>query len=106
MRDVIGMADARVGIDFLVQGDRRLTFDDHNGIVRHAARTLRDLGVDRGDRVAILSANNVEWVLMFWATAAIGAVVVPLNAWWKTDELEFGLRDSGAKLLLSDRRRW
>ena len=43
---------------------------------------------------------------MFWAAAAIGAVVVPLNAWWKTEELEFGLRDSGAKLLFCDPKRW
>ena len=59
-----------------------------------------------GDRLAIVSANNVEWVVLWWAAAAIGAVVVPLNAWWKADELEFGLRDSSAKLLFCDPKRW
>jgi long-chain acyl-CoA synthetase len=106
LRDIIAMADGRAGIDFVVQGDRRVTYDEHNALVRRVATAFRELGIGHGDRVAILSANNVEWVVLFWAAAAIGAVVVPLNAWWKTDELEFGLRDSGAKLLFCDRRRW
>jgi long-chain acyl-CoA synthetase len=106
LREIIGMADARVGIDFLVQGGRRLTYDEHNALVRRVAAAFQELGVGHGDRIAILSANNVEWVVLFWAAAAIGAIVVPLNAWWKTEELEFGLRDSGAKLLFCDTKRW
>ncbi len=106
LRDIIGMSDSRAGVDFLVQGDRRLTYGEHNTLVRRVAASFRELGVGRSDRVAIVSANNVEWVVMFWATAAIGAVLVPLNAWWKTDELEFGLRDSGTKLLFCDAKRW
>jgi long-chain acyl-CoA synthetase len=104
--EVIAMADARAGVDFLVQGDRRVTYDEHNTLVRRVAAAFRQLGVGHGDRVAILSANNIEWVVLFWAAAATGAVVVPLNAWWKADELEFGLRDSGAKLLFCDAKRW
>ena len=104
--ELIAMADGRAGVDFLVQGDRRLTYDEHNARVRRVAASFGELGVGHGDRVAILSANNVEWVVLWWAAAAIGAVVVPLNAWWKTDELEFGLRDSGAKLLFCDPKRW
>jgi steroid-24-oyl-CoA synthetase len=104
--EIIAMADARAGVDFLVQGDRRVTYDEHNTLVRRVAAAFRELGVGHGDRVAILSANNIEWVVLFWAAAATGAVVVPLNAWWKADELEFGLRDSGAKLLFCDAKRW
>jgi long-chain acyl-CoA synthetase len=104
--EIIAMADARAGVDFLVQGDRRVTFDEHNALVRRVAAAFAELGVAHGDRVAILSANNVEWVVLFWGAAAIGAVVVPMNAWWKADELEFGLRDSGAKLLFCDAKRW
>jgi long-chain acyl-CoA synthetase len=106
LREIIGMADARAGVDFLVQGDRRLTYDEHNTLVRRVAAALQELALGHGDRLAIVSANNVEWVVLFWAAAAIGAVVVPLNAWWKTEELEFGLRDSGAKLLFCDAKRW
>src|SRR5262249_41938473 len=104
--DLIAMADGRAGTDFLIQGDGRLTFGEHNALVRRVAASFVDLGVGHGDRVAILSANNVEWVVLWRGAAAIGAVAVPLNAWWKTDELEFGLRDSGAKLLFCDPKRW
>jgi long-chain acyl-CoA synthetase len=44
-------------------------------------------------------------VLTWWACAILGAVLVPLNAWWKTEELEFGLNDSEAKVLIADERR-
>lgn len=50
-----------------------------------------------GDRVAIAMRNYPEWPVAFFAAASIGAVVVPLNAWWVADELEFGLVDSGAR---------
>ena len=106
LREVIAAADARATVDFLVQSGRRLTYGEHNALVRRTASSFARLGIGHGDRVAILAANNVEWVVLFWAAAALGAVVVPLNAWWKTEELEFGLRDSGSKLLFCDRRRW
>jgi len=69
------------------------------------ARSLADLGVERGDRVALVSANVPEWVITFWAVAILGATLVPLNAWWKAEELDFGLGDSGAKVLIADARR-
>ncbi|MGH9013750.1 MAG: class I adenylate-forming enzyme family protein [Acidimicrobiia bacterium] len=106
LRDVITTAGGRVGVDFLVQGGRRLTYEQHNALVRRVVAAFARRGIGHGDRVAILSANNVEWVVLFWAAAAVGAVAVPLNAWWKSDELRFGLEDSGAKLLFCDRRRW
>jgi long-chain acyl-CoA synthetase len=61
--------------------------------------------VERGDRVALVSANVPEWVITFWAVAILGATLVPLNAWWKAEELDFGLGDSGAKVLIADARR-
>ncbi|MBK5286893.1 MAG: acyl--CoA ligase [Acidimicrobiia bacterium] len=106
MRDVIAIGDARADVDWLVQGDRRLTFGEHNALTRKVAVALTDLGVERGDRVAILTANTIEWVVMFWACAGMGVAAVPLNAWWKAEELEFALRDSGAKVLFCDPKRW
>jgi long-chain acyl-CoA synthetase len=88
-----------------VQGDRRYTFGEHDAAARAVAQRLSELGVERGDRVALVSANNPEWVITFWACAILGAVLVPLNAWWKTEELEFGLQDSGSKVLIADEKR-
>ncbi len=106
MRDLVLSADARGDVVWVVQGDRRLTYAEHNALVRRSATALLDLGVQPGDRVAVLSANNIEWVVMFWACAVIGAACVPLNAWWKAEELEFALADSGAKVLFCDPKRW
>src|SRR5207302_5088555 len=87
MRDLIAMAEGRGDADFVVQGDRRLTYAAHNASVRTLAAALVGEGVGRGDRVALLSANNPEWVCTFWACAAASVVCVPLNAWWKAEEL-------------------
>jgi long-chain acyl-CoA synthetase len=111
LRDLIAIADSRPDVDWVVQDapdgtTRRLTFGQHNALVRKVAVALLDLGVEPGDRLALLSANNVEWVVMFWACAAIGVVCVPLNAWWRGEELEFALRDCGAKVLFCDAKRW
>ncbi|HKY16482.1 MAG TPA: class I adenylate-forming enzyme family protein, partial [Microthrixaceae bacterium] len=64
------------------------------------------VGVGHGDRVAVLSQNNPEWCMTFWGTVDIGAVLVGLNGWWNTDEILYGLEDSGAKVLVADRRRF
>ncbi len=106
MRDLLAFGDSRADVDWVVQGDRRLTFGEHNAMARRAAAALLDLGVKRGDRVAILTANTIEWLVMFWACAGMGAAAVPLNAWWKAEELDFALRDSGAKVLFCDAKRW
>ena len=74
--------------------------------VAHLATILVErYGVEKGDRVAIVMRNFPEWSIAFWAAAAAGAIVVPLNAWWTADELEYGLRDSGAKVVFVDAER-
>ena len=106
MRELIAVAESHGDKEFVVQGEQRLTFAEHNERVRVVAANLVRLGVEPGDRVALLSANNLEWVYTFWACAAAGAICVPLNAWWKADELAFGLEDSAARVLVADARRW
>src|SRR6476660_4176295 len=49
--------------------------------------------------------NLPEFPLAFWAAASVGAVVVPLNAWWTGPELAYGLADSGARVLFADGER-
>ena len=49
--------------------------------------------------------NYPEWSLAFFAAAALGAIAVPLNAWWSVDELGYGIQDCGAKLLIADAER-
>jgi long-chain acyl-CoA synthetase len=109
MRELMAQSSARADVDFVVQGidaADRLTFGQHDARARAVASALAALGVGLGDRVALCSANNPDWVVTFWACALLGAVVVPLNAWWKAEELEFGLVDSEAKVLIADERRF
>jgi long-chain acyl-CoA synthetase len=105
LRELMAQNALRADVDWLVQGDRRFTFGEHDRLARVLAASLADLGVGRGDRVALVSANVPEWVITFWAVAILGATLVPLNAWWKAEELEFGLTNSESKVLIGDARR-
>jgi long-chain acyl-CoA synthetase len=79
---------------------RRITYAEHHAAVARVAAMLAARGVGRGDRVAILGRNSIEWVVTFWATVSLGAIAVGLNAWWSPDELAYGIADCEPKLLL------
>jgi long-chain acyl-CoA synthetase len=66
---------------------------------------VSDLGVAKGDRVALAMRNYPEWIAAFAAITSVGAVVVPMNAWWVTDELVFAIKDSGSKVVIADAER-
>ena len=88
---------------FVVYEDERLTFAEHFARAARLAHRLRDeFAVRPGDRVAIAMRNLPEWPIAFWAIAAAGGVIVPLNAWWTGGELAYGLADSEAKLVFVD----
>jgi long-chain acyl-CoA synthetase len=106
LRAVLELSRSHGDKVFLVYEDERMSFEAHYRAVAALARALRsEWGVRKGDRVAIAMRNFPEWSVAFWATAAAGAVAVPLNAWWKGDELEYGLADSGARVLFCDAER-
>lgn len=92
--------------EFLVYRDERYTFDHTWEVAAALGNALReDFRVAPGDRVVILSRNNPQWMMAFIATLSIGAVAVPMNAWWTTEELDYGLRDCGARVVVADRQR-
>ena len=65
-----------------------------------AARGLLARGVRKGDRVGIWSPNRYEWVVIQYATARIGAILVNINPAYKTAELEYALNQSGTSFLI------
>ncbi|MEH3148758.1 MAG: long-chain fatty acid--CoA ligase [Methylobacterium frigidaeris] len=81
---------------------RAQTFRALSDRVARIAGALLSLGVRRGDRVAILALNSDRVLEYYLAVPWIGALVVPLNFRWSTDELIEGLTDSGAKVLFVD----
>jgi long-chain acyl-CoA synthetase len=91
---------------FLVHEDERVSFEAFSrAALRLAAQFVAD-GLQKGDRVAIVMRNLPEWPVAFFAAAIAGAIVTPLNAWWTGAELEYGLSDSGAKILIADNERY
>ena len=97
LRAVLELSALHGDKDFLVYEDERITFAEHFGrSPPWPTPSIDRFGVTKGDRVAIAMRNLPEWVMAFWASIAVGAVVVPLNAWWTGPELAYGLSDSGA----------
>jgi long-chain acyl-CoA synthetase len=94
------------GREFVVHEDERVTYDAHFRAVAHLAHAFVAAGVGKGDRVAFAMRNLPEWTAIFFAAASVGAIAVPLNAWWSAGELAYGIADSGAKLLILDGERY
>ena len=87
--------------EFLVQGERRLSYGAFTGAVARVAAHLRGLGVHRGQRVMLLGFNRIEWVVAFWATQTLGAVAVLGNAWWNEAETTTALAQAAPSLVLA-----
>jgi long-chain acyl-CoA synthetase len=91
---------------FLAYEDERLSFVQAWAQASRIGHVLvHACGVAPGDRVAISMRNYPEWILAFTAITSIGAIAVAMNAHWQADEMAYGLRDSGAKVLLADQER-
>ena len=79
----------------------RWSWRQFSGAVDRVAAGLLSLGVERGDRVGIWSPNRPEWVLVQFATARIGAILVNINPAYRLAELEYALDKVGVKLLFT-----
>ncbi len=92
--------------DFAVYLDERYTFaQGYQHSCEFGAALVQRYGLAKGDRVAILSRNNPQWMMAFIGTTSVGGVAVPMNAWWTTEELDYGFADSGARIVVADRAR-
>ncbi|MEE8486353.1 MAG: AMP-binding protein [Acidimicrobiia bacterium] len=81
----------------------RYTYAEFNDAVDTVARGLLAGRLNVGDRIGIWSPNNAEWVLVQYATAKIGAILVNVNPAYRTSELEYALNQSGCRFLISAR---
>ena len=85
----------------LVFAERRYTFTELACEVDRAAKALMALGVERGDHVALWLNNCPEWLFLMFGMAQVGAVQVPINTRFRTQDLEYVLRQSDSKLLIT-----
>lgn len=103
---LIAMSRAHGEREFVVYEDERVTYAAHFRAVATLAQALVGMGIVKGDRVGLAMRNLPEWPVIFFAAASIGAIVVPLNAWWTSGELEYGINDSGCRILFVDDERY
>lgn len=83
---------------------RAISHDEVERRVRHLALALGVLGVDRGDRVAIVSENRPEWAISDYAALCHGALLVPIYQTLLPNQIAYILQDSGARLLFVSTR--
>jgi fatty-acyl-CoA synthase len=83
------------------QQDVRLTYAQLDAAIDAVAGGLLHAGIQAGDRVGIWAPNCAEWVLVQYATAKVGAILVNVNPAYRAHELEYVLRQSGMRLLFS-----
>ena len=86
--------------DYLIVGDTRLPYGLVNMMARKTANALIQLGVKKGDRVALMSPNVPQYVIAFEACAKIGAIVVQVNPLAAGPEVDHYIRDSGAETII------
>ncbi|MFD9904156.1 AMP-binding protein [Streptomyces sp. NPDC059063] len=82
----------------------RYTYAEFGAAVEQLARGLLGAGVAKGDRVGIWAVNCAEWVLVQYATARVGAIMVNINPAYRSHELAYVLKQSGISLLVATRR--
>jgi long-chain acyl-CoA synthetase len=98
--------DTRSDATLLVYDQERYSYADVYGKASALATVLiEQYGIVKGDRVAIAMRNYPEWVIAFTAITSIGAIAVAMNAWWQTHEMEYGLVDSGSRVIIADQER-
>jgi long-chain acyl-CoA synthetase len=107
LRDLFDLIRERPADDVCIvfEDERWTNADVVKSIDEIASVLVEHYGVAKGDRVAINMRNFPEWITAFGAATSIGAIAVSVNAWWTGPEIEFGLVDAGAKVLITDRER-
>lgn len=93
-------AERQPHTEFAVDRRQRLTYQEAQAASRRLAAALLDAGLQRGDRIAVLAKNCVEYALVYFAASRAGVVPVPLNYRSAPAEWAYVIQDSGAPLLL------
>ncbi len=107
LREKVANAGLRGDLDFLVQGERRISYGEFARLVWGASRGLaEEHGLAPGDRLAVLAFNSPDWLIALFGAVSAGGIGVGLNGWWSTEEIEYGLTDSGSRFLVVDERLW
>ena len=105
LRDLYAEGLAYADRDFLVYQRERYSFQESWDLAAQCANRLLAEGIRPGDRVGIALRNYPEWAFAYMGITSIGAIAVAMNAWWTTEEMIYGVEDSGLSMLFVDRER-
>ncbi|PEG42444.1 fatty acid--CoA ligase [Mycolicibacterium agri] len=100
---VLSAADRFGDAEAVVDGPLRLSFAEVVQRIRCAAGAFRDLGIVKGDRVAIWAPNSAEWIFAAFGLLTAGGILVPVNTRFKTEEAADIIGRSGAKAVLVEK---
>jgi HIP---CoA ligase len=100
---VLSAVDRFGDAEAVVDGPLRLTFTEAVNRIRCAAGAFAEIGIDKGDRVAIWAPNSAEWIIAAFGLLTAGGVLVPVNTRFKTDEAGDIIARSGAKVVLAQK---
>ena len=106
LRAVLVKAAGYGAREMLVYEGERVSYAAFHKAVTTLARELTARGLRKGDRLALVMRNLPEWPVAYFACVALGAVIVPLNAWGTADEIAYGLADCGARFAIVDGERF
>jgi crotonobetaine/carnitine-CoA ligase len=103
LRHLIESRADELGAETYLQFERKTySYGDMDRLANQAANGLAQLGVGRGDRVAVMMRNSVEWLAAWFGTVKLGAVIVPVNAAYRGDGLAHVVNDCGASVAFAD----
>jgi HIP---CoA ligase len=97
---VLSAADRFGDAEAVVDGPLRLSFTEVVERIRCAAGAFKDLGIEKGERVAVWAPNSAQWMIAAFGLLTAGGVLVPVNTRFKTDEAADIIGRSGAKAVL------
>lgn len=85
----------------IIFGQKRISFSELHIFTDRLAQGLRELGVGKGDRVALLLGNSPHFIISYFAILKLGAIVVPINHMFKFEEIRYVVSDSQASTLIT-----
>lgn len=87
--------------EFATMGDTRLTYGEANEQINRVAQAFVTSGIQKGTRIAVLSKNSLEYMILYYAASKAGVVPVPLNYRLVPAEWAYIINDSGAEMLIA-----
>ena len=84
----------------VIDGDRRVTYQELNKWVNKVARGFESIGITKDDRLSLLSSNSIEFILTYFACAKAGITIVPINTGLLSNEIDYIIKDSNSKAVV------